>query len=114
MNGISVYAITSIRTTLQYMASCCLIGPSVANLVLLVIWKQNPDIELQTRHRCRLDVDLIWSTTYSLCNRRRWSWGSWVALSAFRLIVTLAIVVSRFIRIIYCLSKPFKRLHFTS
>ena len=94
MNGMSVNAILSIRATLYYMASCCLLGPSIVNLVFLVVWRKSSDIELQSRHRCRLDVDLIWSTKYSLCNRRSWSWGSWVALSAFRVLITSIIIVS--------------------
>jgi hypothetical protein len=94
LHGISVKTLLSIRATLYYMASCCLLGPSVVNLVLLLLWRKTPDLELQTRHRCKLDVDLVWSTTYSLCNHKNKTWAHWVGLSALRLAVTLIIIVS--------------------
>ncbi|KAF9477915.1 hypothetical protein BDN70DRAFT_77863 [Pholiota conissans] len=94
LHGISVKTLLSVRVTLYYMASCCFLGPSIVNLVLLLLWKKNPDIELLTRYRCRLDVDLVWSVTYSLCNHKNRSWGRWVALSALRLALTLIVIIA--------------------
>ena len=93
MDGLSVRAISIIHITLYYLASACLLGSSVTNIVLLVIYRKTPDLELQTRYRCRLDVDLIWSTSDSICNLRRCPWGSWIILSTLLLVITLAVIV---------------------
>lgn len=94
LRGIPVRALVSLGTALHYLASCCLLGPSIVNIVLLFIWRNTSDLELLIQHRCRLDVDLVWSTTYSLCNRKNKPWGIWIALAVFRLLVTLVIIVS--------------------
>ncbi|KAF8968122.1 hypothetical protein BDZ97DRAFT_1916343 [Flammula alnicola] len=94
VHGISVQALLSLRSTLYYLSSCCLLGPSVVNFVLTFLWKRTSDIELQSRYRCKLDVDLVWSITYSLCNHKNRNWRSWVALSAFRLLATLSIIIA--------------------
>jgi hypothetical protein len=94
LRGIPVRALVSLSAALHYLASCCLLGPSIVNVVLLFIWRNTSDLELLIRHRCRLDVDLVWSTTYSLCNRKDKAWGIWMALAVFRLLVTLGITVS--------------------
>lgn len=84
----------SLRRVLYYLSSFCFLGPSVVNFALLFIWKNTPDLELQVRHRCRLDVDLVWSASQLLCNHRDKTWGRWIALSAFRLLASIVIVVS--------------------
>lgn len=94
LRGIPVRALVSFSAALHYLASCCLLGPSIVNLVLLFIWRNTSDLELLIQHRCKLDVDLVWSTTYSLCNRKNSAWGTWMALAVFRLLVTLVITVS--------------------
>lgn len=94
LRGISVRSLMSLGTVLQYLASCCLLGPSIVNFVLLFIWRNTSDLELLIRHRCRLDVDLLWSTTNHLCNRKNKTWGMWIALATFRLLATLIIIVS--------------------
>ena len=95
VNGFSVNALVSLRAMLHYLSSCCLFGPSVANLILILVWRKTTDLELQVKHRCRLDVDLVWSISYSLCNRRLRNWGVWVTLSVVRLVLTLIIIVSQ-------------------
>ncbi|KIM39846.1 hypothetical protein M413DRAFT_446765 [Hebeloma cylindrosporum] len=92
--GIPVRALVPLGAALHYLASCCLLGPSIVNLVLLFTWRNTSDLELLIQHRCRLDVDLVWSTTYSLCNRKRNTWGIWIALAAFRLLITLFITIA--------------------
>lgn len=94
LRGIPVRALVSLSAALHYLASCCLLGPSIVNVVLLFIWRNTSDLELLIQHRCKLDVDLVWSTTYSLCNRKNSAWGIWMALAVFRLLVTLVITVS--------------------
>ena len=94
LRGIPVRVLVPLGTALNYLASCCLLGPSIVNVVLLFIWRNTSDLELLIQHRCRLDVDLVWSTTYSLCNRKNKAWGIWIALAIFRLLVTLVITVS--------------------
>ncbi|KAF8910657.1 hypothetical protein CPB84DRAFT_1764285 [Gymnopilus junonius] len=94
VNGFSVHALVSLRSTLHYLSSCCLFGPSLVNLILILVWRKTSDLELQTRHRCRLDVDLVWSTRYSLCNHKIRNWGVWVTLSVIRLLITLIIIIA--------------------
>ena len=95
IHGFPVQSLITMRSILDCSASCCLLGPSIVNFVLLFVWKNTTDLELQTRHRCRLDIDLVWSPPFSLCNRKSSTWGIWLALSAIRLVVTLIIIVSR-------------------
>ncbi|KAF8150002.1 hypothetical protein B0H34DRAFT_732058 [Crassisporium funariophilum] len=94
MHGISVKSLFSLRSTLHYLASCCLISPSIVNFVLVFVWKKTTDLQLMTKHRCRLDIDLLWSPSYALCNHKNRTWGSWVTLSAIRLLVTLSIIIT--------------------
>lgn len=93
VHGISVHALMTLRKTLHLLASCCLFGPSLVNLVLIFIWKKSSDLELQTRHRCKLDIDLVWSARDTLCNHKRRTWGFWLTLSIIRLVITLLIIV---------------------
>ena len=95
IHGFPVQSLLTMRSVLQYSASCCLVGPSIVNFVLVFIWKKTTDLELQTRHRCRLDIDLVWSAPFSLCNHKTRTWGLWLTLSAIRIVVTLFIIVSR-------------------
>ncbi|KDR76223.1 hypothetical protein GALMADRAFT_139952 [Galerina marginata CBS 339.88] len=93
-HGFSVQALLSLRSILHYLSSCCLFGPSLVNFVVILVWRKTSDIELQTRHRCGLDVDLVWSTRYSLCNHKNRTWGFWITLSIVRLLVTLIIIIA--------------------
>jgi hypothetical protein len=94
IHGFPVQSLLTLRSILEYSASCCLLGPSIVNFVLIFVWTKTTDMELQTRNRCRIDIDLVWSPSFSLCNRKNSTWALWLALSAIRLVVTLIIIVS--------------------
>lgn len=95
IHGFPVQSLLTMRSVLQYTASFCLLAPSIVNFVLVFVWKKTTDLELQTRHRCRLDIDLVWSPPFSLCNHKARTWGLWLTLSAIRLVITLIIIVSQ-------------------
>ncbi|KAF9048666.1 hypothetical protein BJ165DRAFT_1592738 [Panaeolus papilionaceus] len=90
-HGISVQTLVSLRSVLRYLSTLCLLGPGIVNLVLIIISRRTNSLELQPRYRCHLDVDLIWSTTQTLCHRKDYSWGVWLFLAIFRVVLTLAI-----------------------
>ncbi|PPR00895.1 hypothetical protein CVT24_000380 [Panaeolus cyanescens] len=90
-HGISVQTLVSLRSVLRYLSSFCLLGPGVVNLILVIVWRRTNILELQPRYRCRLDVDLIWSTTPVLCHRKDYAWGMWLFLSILRVVLTFAI-----------------------
>jgi len=94
MNGLSVQALITLRSLLRYLSSLCFLAPSIVNLVLSIVWKKTKDTELQAWHRCRLDVDLIWSIPYSLCNHKTRSWGLWMTVFVIRIFLSLIIIVS--------------------
>ncbi|KAF8808746.1 hypothetical protein BYT27DRAFT_7164032 [Phlegmacium glaucopus] len=94
IHGFAVQPLLTMGSILQYSASCCLFGPTVVNFILVFVWKNTTDQELQTRRRCGLDIDLVWSPSFSLCNRKTRNWGLWVALSVIRLVITLIIIIT--------------------
>ncbi|KAF9563231.1 hypothetical protein CPC08DRAFT_760993 [Agrocybe pediades] len=94
VHGFSVQALISLRRTLHYLSSLCLFGPSLVNVALIFLWKGTPDLELQTRLRCGLDVDLVWSAKYRLCGQKNKTWGFWVTLSLLRFFLTLIIIIA--------------------
>ena len=96
VRGFSVHALLSIRSTLQYLSTICFLGPSIVNLVLLVVWRDPFDMEIQFSRRCKFDVDLVWTITYSLCDNISNSWGVWVTLAVIRIVLTIIIIVRVF------------------
>ncbi|PPQ85762.1 hypothetical protein CVT25_003080 [Psilocybe cyanescens] len=79
---------------LQYLASLCLLAPTVVNLVLIFIWKSSPNPRYSLHSRCHFDIDAVWSATTNPCHDRASSWAIWLLLSCVRLVVTLFILVS--------------------
>ncbi|KAF8890755.1 hypothetical protein BD779DRAFT_1516928 [Infundibulicybe gibba] len=79
--------ILTICTALHYISSLFLIGPTIVNLVLLFLWKDAADTQINIRTRCHPDVDVVWPTS-GQCHS---AWGVWLALVLARLVVTLSI-----------------------
>jgi hypothetical protein len=74
------------------LSSFFLSAPAVYNLVMTFIWRNSTNPELNFRHRCHLDIDVVWSVSKAQCQPR--VWGTWLALSIVRLVLTLLIIVS--------------------
>lgn len=80
------------RTGFDAFSLFFLLTPAVYNFVMTFIWRNSTSPDLNFRHRCHLDIDVVWSVSKAQCNHR--VWGSWLALSIVRLVVTLLIIVS--------------------
>lgn len=92
-HGLSTTALLSLRATLQYLSSLFFLTPSITNLILLIVWRNSQMPSVQITHRCKLDVDLVWSAISS-CNHPLHSWGTWISLAVLRFALSLCIVVS--------------------
>jgi hypothetical protein len=80
------------RKSFHALSSFFLLAPAVYNLVMTFMWRNSTNPELNFQHRCHPDLDVIWSVSSPRCNSR--VWGTWLALSIIRLILTLCIIVS--------------------
>jgi hypothetical protein len=92
--GIFVKSLSYVHSTLQYPPSLCFLFPAITNFVLLVVWKNTPTVDLSFQHRCKIDVDLLWTITHSRCDTISQPWGVWIALAILRIILSLLIIVS--------------------
>ncbi|KAF9526402.1 hypothetical protein CPB83DRAFT_858037 [Crepidotus variabilis] len=91
-HGFSVTALLSIRSALQNLSSVFFLGPSIANIILLIVWRSSQDSEIQITHRCNLEVDLVWSVNV-LCNHPPHAWGIWIALAVVRTALSALVVI---------------------
>lgn len=86
---------TRIFALLSYSASLLLLGPAVANVAFVVIWRHSTDPGLSAQGRCHWDIDIFWTGTGLQCNgSNAVLWGSWLAGSIVRLVLTALILVS--------------------
>lgn len=92
--GIFVKPLSSVHSILQYPPSIFFLVPAITNFVLLLLWKNTSSVDLSFRHRCKVDVDLIWTITHSHCDNLGKPWGVWITLAVFRLVFSLLIIVS--------------------
>ncbi|KAF9552306.1 hypothetical protein CPC08DRAFT_714729 [Agrocybe pediades] len=92
--GIVYRYIVGVRSALHYSSSLLIFSPTVANLVMVFLWRESINEQYDLHHRCHFDIDVVWSVTKRHCNDSSPSWGVWVAVSAVRLALTLAILVA--------------------
>lgn len=90
---VPVHSVKFIRSLLQYLSFLCFLVPSITNLCFVMAWRNTTNLEVQFRHRCKLDIDLIWSISYSLCDHDSLPWGVWITLAVIRLFLSIAILV---------------------
>ena len=93
LHGIAFQRLLSARQWLHYISSLLLIAPAIVNFAAVFSWRNATDPQLMTAHRCHVDIDIIWSTSYTLCDLKSPSWGVWLTLSVLRLLVTLVFLV---------------------
>jgi len=79
---------------LAYLSSFLLLIPAVVNLVLVTTTKRSNDLQFNVLHRCRLDVDVVWSVTRRICEPPESRWTAWAVVAAVRFVVTLFLLVS--------------------
>jgi hypothetical protein len=72
-------------------SSFFLLAPAIYNLVMTFIWRNSTNPELDFQRRCHVDVDVVWSISKTQCSPRLW--GTWLALSIVRLVLTLLVIV---------------------
>jgi len=89
--------LTPFRSYLLYFSSLCLLGPAAVSLALVFAWKTSPNVQLNVQSRCRLDIDTIWSISSRPCFEHPQPWSNWVVLASVRLVLTLAVIVSRLV-----------------
>lgn len=94
LHGITFQRLLSARQWLHYISSFLLIAPAIVNFAAVFSWRNATDSQLMTAHRCQVDIDIIWSTSYTLCNLKSPSWGVWLTLSVLRLLFTLLLLVA--------------------
>lgn len=89
--GVSLKLALAIDTTLHLLASLALISPTIVNVVLVFIWRTAADTDVRFSGRCRLDMDVVW-TSANNCSGSLW--GVWLALAFIRLVLTITLLVS--------------------
>ena len=92
--GVFVKSLSSVHSVLQYPPSLCFLFPAIANFVLLLVWRNISTLDLNLHHRCKVDVDLVWTITYSRCDNLGQPWGVWIALAFIRVVLSFLIIVS--------------------
>jgi len=80
--------------TCSSLSSICLLGPAAANFVFFFLWKNSTNPRYNLNHRCHADIDVIWSTSPDLCNKKSPSTAIWIALASVRLAVTFIVTAS--------------------
>ncbi|GJE88987.1 hypothetical protein PsYK624_050760 [Phanerochaete sordida] len=84
-----------ISALFDYAASLLLLGPAVANLAFVAIWRHSADPALSAQGRCHWDIDVVWTGTGLQCSgSNAVAWGSWLAGSIVRLVLTALILVT--------------------
>lgn len=94
LHGIAFRRLLSARQWLHYISSFLLTVPAIINFAAVFSWRNATDPQLMTAHRCHVDIDIIWSTSYTLCDLKSPSWGVWLTLSVLRLFVTLVLLLA--------------------
>lgn len=93
--GLSYGSISTLYWCLTYIALLLMFAPAAVNLAFVFVWRSASDLQLDPKHRCFVDIDLVWAkTTHRLCKLDTIPWGVWVTLSSLRLAVTSATLVS--------------------
>jgi len=82
-----------VSPVLAYLSSLLLLIPAVVNLVLVTTTKRSNDLQFNVLHRCRLDVDVVWSITRRICEPPESRWPAWAVLAAVRFLLTLSLLV---------------------
>lgn len=86
---------TRLQILLNYSASVLLLGPAVANIVFVAVWRRSPDPGLSLQGRCHWDIDVFWTGTGFQCDvTHAVAWGYWLAGAIVRLVFTASILVS--------------------
>ncbi|GBE86959.1 hypothetical protein SCP_1002040 [Sparassis crispa] len=84
-----------VQTVLYYCASVLLLGPAVANLVFVFLWRHSAETIDTLRGRCHWDIDVLWSGVGTQCDGTHSpTWASWVAGSVVRLVLTVAVIIT--------------------
>lgn len=94
IRGVFVKSLSHVHLILQYPPSFCFLFPAVTNLVLLIVWKNMSNADLSFRHRCKVDVDLLWSITDPSCDNLGQPLAVWLILAIIRIVLSLLIIVS--------------------
>ena len=94
IRGVPIHSLEFVRSLLHYLSSVCFLSPSIANFCFVVAWRNTSNFEVQFHHRCKLDIDLVWSITYSLCDHVSRPWGVWVTLAIIRIFLSMIVLVS--------------------
>ena len=94
VRGVFVKPLSSMHSILQYPPSLCFLFPAITNFVLLLVWKNTSTLDLNFYHRCKVDVDLVWTITHSRCDNLGQPWGVWITLAVVRIVLSLLIIVS--------------------
>jgi len=92
--GVFVKSLSSVHSILRYPPTVCFLIPAITNFVLILVWKNTSIPELNLHHRCKVDVDLVWTITHSRCDNLGQPWGVWIALAVVRVVLSLLIIVS--------------------
>ncbi|TEB33904.1 hypothetical protein FA13DRAFT_118995 [Coprinellus micaceus] len=93
-HGVSYNTLSTVYWCLTYLAILLLFAPAATNFALVFLWRNKSDLQLQPRHRCYVDIDLVWSrSSQRMCKTNTAAWGVWVALASVRLAVTSAVLL---------------------
>ncbi|KAF9529109.1 hypothetical protein CPB83DRAFT_853238 [Crepidotus variabilis] len=102
---------TFIHSFIRFFASICLVGPAIANFVLVFLWRNSPNSALTIQTRCHWDIDVVWSAARDSCSAEAapaWTW--WVVGILIRLVMTIVIVTTiSAISILYPDQRPRRR-----
>ncbi|KAJ3510576.1 hypothetical protein NLJ89_g4594 [Agrocybe chaxingu] len=82
-----------VRATLFFLSSFALLVPAAVNFALVFFWKDSSHPQLSLAHRCRVDVDVVWSVHGRDCDPAV-AWSTWVIISTVRLALTLTAVIA--------------------
>ncbi|KAJ7055207.1 hypothetical protein C8F01DRAFT_1159788 [Mycena amicta] len=83
--------ISVVRLVLRYGAAVFLLAPSLANFVLVVVWRDTSSVALNTPVRCNLDIDVVWSI-HAPASCSPPPWELWLTLAIIRLLLTVVIL----------------------
>ncbi|KAG6810349.1 hypothetical protein H0H92_012242 [Tricholoma furcatifolium] len=94
VHDVSLVLLLNTRTAFHSAASFGLFAPAVVNTVMLFLWENSSNDELNVRNRCHIDIDVIWSVSSSTAPCKPPAWSIWVALTILRLVITIIILRS--------------------
>ncbi|TFK29166.1 hypothetical protein FA15DRAFT_610898 [Coprinopsis marcescibilis] len=96
-NGLSYRSLTTLYWLLNYVSFLFLFAPAAINFALVFAWRDSDELQLRTKYRCYVDIDVVWSTQPQLCRGKAAVWGFWIVISTLRLLITAGFICAYYL-----------------